>query len=867
MGKKLIITEKPSVARDYAQVLHVNNKHNGYIDNDEYVITWCFGHLVEMLYPESYDAKYKKWNLEDLPFLPEKYIYGVVPSAKDQYNIVTGFLHDNNIDEVLWAGDSGKEGQTIEENIRNFGGVREGLVEKRVWVDSQTEEELLRGIKEARPMSDYASLGDSGIMRAIEDYALGINFSRALSVKYGGLLNKAAATDNYQAIAVGRVMTCVLGMIVDREREIREFNDTPFFRVIGRSEKAVPFEWRAVEGSKYFESPKLYKENGFKKEDDAKELIEFLNGKGGTITSVEKKPSKKKAPALYNLAELQADCSRIFKITPSQTLDIVQDLYEKKLTTYPRTDARVLTTAVAKEITKNISGLRNYQSVGKFVETILGNKWYEGIEKSQYTDDSKVTDHYAIIPTGQTNAISSLNDLTRKVYELIAKRFLAIFYPPAEYVQAKITVNVDGESLFASAKVLDKPGYMEVSGMPKRSQDSKADDAADKKSSKKQDEDVKGADDEEDESTDDEKKNLLDLAESAKTGDSISLPTYEIKEGKTSPPKRYTSGTIILAMENAGNLIEDEELRAQIKTTGIGTAATRQGILEKLDTNKYICINKKTQVITPENFGEMIYEVVKMTAPSLLNPEMTASWEKGLDGITNKTVALSDYRSKLEDFVRTGTIKIAQSDLFGEISDKISPLVSKDAKMKRTLGLKCPLCKDGELTTTPFGFGCSNYQREENPCRFSVGTILGKKITEKDFTDLITNGKTKIIKGFKSKNGKKFDAALKMTDGQIGFDFGPVSEKAESPILCPKCAVKKLMVDDKSYSCDCGFKLYHTVAKKRLTETEVVELLSIKRTKKKVTGMSSKTGKLFDAILKYGDDGKISFDFETQEME
>lgn len=857
MGKKLIITEKPSVARDYAQVLHVNNRHNGYIDNDEYVITWCFGHLVEMLYPEAYDIKFKKWNLEDLPFLPEKYIYGVVSSAKDQYNIVNGFLHDENIDEVLWAGDSGKEGQTIEENIRNFGGVREGIVEKRVWIDSQTEEELLRGIKEAKPMSDYASLGDSGIMRAIEDYALGINFSRALSVKYGGLLNKAAATDNYQAIAVGRVMTCVLGMIVDREREIRNFNDTPFFRVIGRSEKSIPFEWRAVQGSKYFESPKLYKENGFKLKDDAFDLISFLDGKDGTISFVEKKPSKKKAPALYNLAELQADCSRIFKITPQQTLDIVQELYEKKLTTYPRTDARVLTTAVAKEISKNINGLKNYSPLSKFVDTINENKWYLGIEKTQYTDDSKVTDHYAIIPTGQTNSISSLNDLTRKVFELIAKRFLAIFYPPAEYVQAKITVVIDTESLFASSKVLSKLGYMEVSGAPKVSESSK-----EKKSKNENDEQVQ---DEEDESTEDEKKNLLDLAENAKVGDTIKFSSFEIKEGKTSPPKRYTSGTIILAMENAGNLIEDEELRAQIKTTGIGTAATRQGILEKLDTNKYICINKKTQVITPENFGEMIYEVVKMTAPSLLNPEMTASWEKGLDGITNKTVELKDYRSKLEDFVRNGTIKIANSDLSSEISDKISPFVSKDAKMKRSLMLKCPLCKDGDLTTTPFGFGCSNYSKEDNPCKFSLGTILGKKISEKDFVDLITNGKTKVIKGFKSKAGKKFDASLVLRDGQIGFDFGE-NEVNESSILCPKCANNKLKVDNRSYFCDCGFRIYHTVAKVRLDEEKIVELLSLKRTKMKVTGMVGKSGKSFDSVLKYEDE-RISFDFTLDEID
>lgn len=851
--KKLIITEKPSVARDYAAVLGANNRKTGYIENDEYIITWCFGHLVEMLYPEAYDIKYKKWNLEDLPFLPEKYIYGVVPSAKDQYKIVSDFLHSNDIDVVYWAGDSGKEGQTIEENIRSFGGVREGLEEKRVWIDSQTEEELLRGIKEARPMSDYASLGDSGVMRAIEDYALGINFSRALSVKYGSLLNRACATDKYQAIAVGRVMTCVLGMIVDREREIRNFNDTPFYRVYGNTSDEIPFEWRVKEGSSYFESPKLYKENGFKKEEDARELIGKLEGKIGKVSFLEKKPTRKKASALYNLAELQADCSKIFKITPSQTLDIVQELYEKKLTTYPRTDARVLTTAVAIEIDKNIKGLSNYQPLNEFCSNIINNGLYKGIEKTQYTDDSKVTDHYAIIPTGNINAANSLSDLAKKIYELIARRFLAIFYPPAEYVQAKLNIAVENETLFGSAKVLTSPGFMVITGIPK-SNDNKA---------KKQSDDSDEADDEEI-TSDDQKKKFIDLVDKSKVGDEIELVSYNIKEGKTTPPKRYTSGTIILAMENAGNLIEDEELRAQIKTSGIGTAATRQGILEKLDNNKYININKKTQVITPENFGEMIYEVVKLTAPSLLNPEMTANWEKGLDGITQKSVTFDEYKGKLEDFVRRGTLNIVNSDLSDKISTLIAPFVSKNSKMRRALNLKCPVC-GGELITTPFGFGCSNYSLEENPCKFSVGTILGKKITEKDFTELITNGRTKLIKGFKSKAGKKFDAYLVLKDKNIVFEFEDLNgEESETEVKCIKCG-KNLKKNNRAYTCDCGFKLYHTVAKKELSPEEVNELLTLGRTKKKVTGFTSKAGKLFDSVLKYSDD-KVSFDFDASEI-
>lgn len=857
MGKKLIITEKPSVARDYAAVLKANRKGNGYIENDEYIITWCFGHLVEMLYPEAYDEKYKKWNLEDLPFLPENYIYGVVPSAKEQYKLVNSFLHREDIDVVYWAGDSGKEGQTIEENIRNYGGVRDGLIEKRVWIDSQTEEELLRGINEAKPMSNYANLGHSGIMRAIEDYALGINFSRALSVKYGGLLNRAAATDSYQAIAVGRVMTCVLGMIVDREREIREFKDTPFYRVIGRNIDNIPFEWRAYEKSEYFESPKLYKENGFKKKDDAKALIDKLSGKDAEVILVEKKPTKKKAPALFNLAELQAECSKIFKITPSQTLDIAQELYEKKLTTYPRTDARVLTTAVAKEIYKNIGGLRNYKPIEVFASNILDQKMYVGIEKTQYTDDSKVTDHYAIIPTGQTGAVNSLNNLSRSVYELIAKRFLAIFYPPAEYIQAKVQIKIENEILTATAKVLASPGYMEVSGLPKSKDNSKND----KKSEKAE------VDDSEDteEGTDDEKQKLLELINNIKKGDTLVIKEYEIKEGKTSPPKRYTSGTIILAMENAGNLIEDEELRAQIKTTGIGTAATRQGILEKLDNNKYIQINKKTQVITPEDFGEMIYETVKMTSPSLLNPEMTASWEKGLDGITNGTVELDNYRAKLEDFVRRGTLQIVNSDLGEKLQLTIGPFISQKAKMRRTLGINCPLC-GGELTTTPFGFGCINYSNEEKQCKFSIGKILGKQIKEEDFKDLIINKKTKLIKGFKSKNGKKFDAFLVLNeDGNVGFEFeNNTSPKVETSVSCPKCN-NKLMRDERTYSCNCGFKFFYVVAQKKLEESQIEELFKGGRTKKRVTGLVSKSGKSFDTVLKYEND-RVSFDFNAEEI-
>jgi len=511
LGKKLIITEKPSVARDFARVLGVNGRQNGYIENSEYVITWCVGHLVEMLYPEAYDDKYKKWRVEDLPFLPAEYKYGVIDNVRQQYETVHGLLHRGDIETVYWAGDSGKEGQTIEENIRKFGGVREGMEERRVWIDSQTDEEIQRGIREAKPMSDYDNLGKSGIMRTIEDYALGINFSRVLSVKYGKLLNDAAATKSYTAIAVGRVMTCVLGMIVIREREIRDFVETPFYRVMGYfTEGKIAAEWKAVEGSKYFNSPLLYKENGFKKEDSAKQLMDELNGEKAIVANMEKSISKKKAPLLFNLAELQAECAKLFKISPDQTLQIAQDLYERKLTTYPRTDARVLSTAVAKEIHKNLYKLKEYEPTTSFTQNIIEKKLYVGLSKTQYVDDSKITDHYAIIPTGQISGLSGLSELHGKVFQLIVRRFLSIFYPPAEYMTVKMVVNVKLEQFTANAKVLKTKGYMEISGVPK------------------------SADGEEE--SEQQKQKLLELAEQLKAGDEIAvIPMLSRKERPLRP--------------------------------------------------------------------------------------------------------------------------------------------------------------------------------------------------------------------------------------------------------------------------------------------------------------------------------------------
>ena len=602
-----------------------------------------------------------------------------------------------DIDRVYWAGDAGKEGQTIEENIRNFGGVRDGMEELRVWIDSQTEEEILRGIHEAKPMSDYTNLGNSGIMRTIEDYAMGINFSRVMSVKYGNLLNDAAGTRSYTAIAVGRVMTCVLGMVVIREREIRNFKETPFYRVVCKfTDAGVEGEWKAVECSEYFESPLLYKENGFKEQKDARALIDKLQDRPAVIQSIEKNISKKRAPLLFNLAELQAECAKRFKISPDETLQVAQDLYEKKLTTYPRTDARVLSSAVAKEIYKNISRLRGYEPTSAFADKIMEKKLFTNIGKTQYTDDSKVTDHYAIIPTGQLTELNSLNSLQKAVFDLIVRRFLSIFYPPAEYQNVKMVVSIDTgehkENFFASAKVLKIPGYLEIAGIPKKKRDK-----IDPRNEERGLDRVTGGaynanEDSEEEEADPEK--LIALADFLHKGDEVSASDPQIKEGKTSPPKRYTSGSMVLAMENAGQLIEDEELREQIKGSGIGTSATRAEIIKKLVRIGYLNLNKKTQVLTPENLGEMVYEVVNMTVPALLNPKMTASWEKGLDGITQGTVDFWDYRNKLEAFIRAETQKMIEQNLRQPLAERISEFAGKNAKgagARRKIKVACPV--------------------------------------------------------------------------------------------------------------------------------------------------------------------------------
>ena len=859
MAKSLIITEKPSVAQEFARILGVSGRNDGYIENDGYVITWCVGHLVEMVYPEEYNEKYKKWKLEDLPFLPEQYKYHVIPNVKKQYDVVHHMLHREDIDKVYWAGDAGKEGQTIEENIRRYGGVREGMEELRVWIDSQTEEEILRGIKEAKPMSEYDHLADSGIMRTIEDYAMGINFSRVMSVKYGRLLNDAAATRSYTAIAVGRVMTCVLGMVVIREREIRNFKETPFYRVVGNFNASgggeIWAEWKAVEGSRYFESPLLYKENGFKKQEDANALIDEVTGKEATVKSIETGTSKKRAPLLFNLAELQAECSKRFKISPDETLQVAQDLYEKKLTTYPRTDARVLSSAVAKEIGRNLNRLKGYEPTKGFVEQILKENAHYKIGKTQYTDDSKVTDHYAIIPTGQLTELNRLNDLQRKVFDLVVRRFLSIFYPPAEYQTVKLTVQIDREQFFASAKELKNPGYLEIAGYQKN----------------------------EDEKDEKESQGLITLAGTIKNGDVLGVDGFELKEGKTNPPKRYTSGSMVLAMENAGQLIEEEELREQIKGSGIGTSATRAEIIKKLVRIGYLNLNKKTQVLSPEALGEMIFEVVSLTVPALLNPKMTASWEKGLDGITRGTVIMEDYREKLEDFIRKETVSMIEKDLTGPIAGRIHPFVGKGGRglaAKKSLSVPCPVC-GGEMETTPFGYGCSNYKRDGSGCKFSIGTIAGRDLAEEEVVELLTKGHTEVLSGFISKSRKRFSAALvieKDEEGKasVNFDFSKNEPEILEGVKCPVCG-SDMEITSFGYSCvkhrndpeSCYFSI-GKIAGKSLGVDDLTDLLQKGETEV-LKGFTAKNKKKFSAALclKTGEDGRkiVEFDFSKNEAE
>ena len=656
---RLFIAEKPSVAKAFAKALGIAGvKSDGYIESKEAIVTWCVGHLVTMSYPEKYDEKYRRWSLDTLPFIPETFRYEVIDSVKKQYDIVSGLLNREDVDCIYICTDSGREGEYIYRLVDEMAKVASTKQRRRVWIDSQTEEEILRGIENAKDWKEYDHLAASAYLRAKEDYLMGINFSRLLTLRYGNTLASLMKKDRI-VLSVGRVMTCVVGMVVKREREIRDFVKTSFYRVLSdfsRDGVVITGEWRAVEGSKYFQSPKLYRENGFKKEEDAKVLIDELRDcKEGVVLKTEKKKEVKNPPLLYNLAEIQNECSKRFKIRPDETLQIIQELYEKKLVTYPRTDARVLSTAVAKEIGKNISGLCKVEAVADFAKEVMGKKTFLSIAKSKYVNDKQITDHYAILLTGQgLYALEKQSPLARKVYELICRRFLSIFYPPVIYQKDMIEIGVWKEHFFVNTKVCVQRGYLAVAEML--------------------------LDESEEKKGEEERPELIAMVTKLKKGDTINVAKLYIKEGETTPPKRYSSGSMILAMENAGQLIEDEELRSHIKGSGIGTSATRADILKKLVNIKYLGLNKKTQAITPTQLGEMVYEVVLASIAQLLNPELTASWEKGLNYVAQGSITQEEYMQKLDTFVRRRTYGVMQKSnqyLIREAFDRVSKFYKK----------------------------------------------------------------------------------------------------------------------------------------------------------------------------------------------
>lgn len=656
--KALFITEKPSVAREFAAALNINAKNrDGYMEGDKAVITWCVGHLVTMSYPDQYDPALKKWDLETIPFIPDTFKYETIPGVQKQFDIVSSLLNREDIDTIYVCTDSGREGEYIYRLVDQQANVSKDKKKKRVWIDSQTKEEVIRGVKEAKDLSEYDNLAAAAYLRAKEDYLMGINFSRVLTLKYGWTLSNYLNQKRSLVVAVGRVMTCVLGMIVKREREIRTFVPTPFYRILGHFDCQgfeVEAEWKAVKGSKYFESKKLYKDNGFLDKNDAQEFIKYLEDGSNNetiVVSSSKRQEKKNPPLLYNLAELQNECSKRFKLSPDETLKVVQDLYEKKLVTYPRTDARVLSSAVAKEIYKNIGGLNNYTPLSGFANEIMQGKKYQRIIKSKYVDDKKITDHYAIIPTGQAvGSLSRISEMGQKVYDVIARRFLSIFMPPAVYLKIKLETQTKGEAFFANFKMLKDPGYLKVTGMGGQKKEAQL------------------------------TEEQIHAISSLKKGMPLPVKDYTIKDGTTSAPKRYNSGSLILAMENAGQLIEDEDLREQIKGSGIGTSATRAEIVKKLVSNKYIALNKKTQIVTPTLTGEMIVNVVSASIGSLLNPTLTASWEKGLTYVAEGSVTEEEYMQKLDKFVTQKTNIVKQNNFQYQLRqsfDQIAPYYQK----------------------------------------------------------------------------------------------------------------------------------------------------------------------------------------------
>lgn len=822
---RVIICEKPSVARQFAAALGVTGKQEGYIsgkssvDGEEYTITWAIGHLVAQSYPEKYDPELKAWKLSTLPFIPTKWKYELIKDVKKQFDIINGIFSSMKPGDVYYnAGDSGREGEYIQRLILQESKMPTNIEQKRVWIDSQTEVEILRGIREAKPVSEYDHLSDSAYLRAKEDYLVGINFSRALSCAFGREFNQKIKSNKYKPISVGRVMTCVLGMIVRREREIRNFVEHKFYKI--EADTGFKTGWKATSTSAYYNSPLLYSEVGFKKEDDAIKFTYALASEPHLkVTQAKQTPVKKQAPTLYNLAELQAECSKKFKISPDKTLEIAQSLYEKKLTTYPRTDARVISTAVAKEIYKNINGIKsNLNMFVSEVDYILSNNLYSDIgSKKKYCDDSKITDHYAIIPTGE-GLKSGLSELEEKVFDVICRRFLAIFYPAAQYNKVEVVLmHQDKEQFSTSTEILLNKGYLAI---------------------------YSNTDD------DDEKKEPVntELLKKLKVGDILDA-SFKVVEGKTKPPKRYTSGSMVIAMENAGNLIEDEELRAQIKGSGIGTSATRAETISKLVKLGYINLNTKTQVLTPALDGEAVFDIVEEHIPALLIPETTAEWEQCLADIASGAMKPSEYMPHIEQYVRKTVDNV-----------KSQARESGSSFEKKEIG-SCPICS-GKLFTAPFGIVCEN--RQTKACKFTLGNnIIGRNFKESELMVIISKfaarESTPVFDGFISKKGSKFSASLRLDqDGTIKLEF-PEKPTEVSSFICPKCQ-KNFNVAGAKLKCDCGFEVWTMAFGKKLTDGQLKSLLRGESIK--ATLFSKKKNCEYEAYLTMEDDGNFKQSFE-----
>jgi len=663
-----------------------------------------------MSYPEKYDIKYKAWRLHDLPFLPEEYKYEIIANVQKQFDIIKEQMNRDDVTTIYVCTDSGREGEYIYRLVDMMVDAK-SKEKKRVWIDSQTEDEIKKGVKNAKPLEAYDNLADSAFLRAKEDYLMGINFSRLLTLCYGRTLAKKLEKDHI-VIAVGRVMTCVLGMIVNREREIRDFVKLPYYKVqaLFEFEGSIDYdaEWKAVEGSKYHLSNQIYKEVGFTDKALAETFVNELktSNEKPVIEDVKKKKETKNPPLLYNLAELQNELSKKLKQSPDQTLKIAQNLYEKKLITYPRTDARVLSTAVCKEILSNLKGLTQLDKVASLdekdktlpeyaLEVINSNK-HKGLEKTKYVNDKAITDHYAIIPTGQgLSTYNKLPGIEKEVYILIVRRFLAIFFPPAIYNQLSITTKLGEERFFSTSKVCTSEGFQVILNDEKKEDDSKQDKA--------------------------------EILKKLKKGQTVLVKELDIKESETTPPKRYNSGSIILAMENAGKLIEDDELREQIKGSGIGTSATRAEILSKLEKIDYISLNKKTQILTPTTLGESIYDVVAGSIPSLLRPELTASWEKGLSMIASGDIKNDEYMKKLESYIQKNTSRVLTLTKNTNVKNQASDID------KTPLG-SCPLCKDGKIKENSKAYFCTNWK---DNCNFTLWKNSLPELKEDISRDLV----------------------------------------------------------------------------------------------------------------------------------